>query len=116
MYVLGISSYSHEASCSLIKDGQLKIVLEEERLNREKHTWKYPANAIEGCLAHEGISIHDVAKITFFWSPLNEISGNVIHLLKYFPGSLNLLTAPSGGQELSFARRVAAMRNVGGRI
>ena len=116
MYVLGISSYSHEASCSLIKDGELKVLLEEERLSREKHTWKYPQQAIEQCLAREGITIHDVAKITFFWSPLNEVYGNIGHVLKYFPQSLNLLTAPSGGQELSFGRRVSAMHNVGRRI
>ena len=46
MYILGLSSYSHEASCSLIKDGKICFVIEEERLNREKHTWKYPGLAI----------------------------------------------------------------------
>jgi carbamoyltransferase len=113
MYVLGLSSYSHEASCSLIKDGHIKIVLEEERLNREKHTWKYPENAIKHCLAQEGITIHDIAKITFFWSPEREVWGNLQHVCKYFPQSLNLLKASSGGGELSFRRRVSAMRQVG---
>lgn len=116
MYVLGISSFSHESSCSLIKDGEIKIVLEEERLNREKHTSRYPQYAIEQCLAYEGITINDIDKITFFWNPLREVRGNIAHLLKYFPLSLNLLTANSGCNDLTFASRLTAMHNVGRRI
>ncbi|MBI4309999.1 MAG: carbamoyl transferase [Candidatus Omnitrophica bacterium] len=116
MYILGLSSYSHESSCSLIKDGQVKFVIEEERLNREKHTWKYPANAIAQCLALEGIGIRDIDHITFFWIPNREIIGNLTHVLKYFPRSLNFLRAPSGGSELSFLDRIVLMNNIGVRI
>src|ERR1700733_9303893 len=116
MYILGLSSYSHEASCSLIKDGQVRFVIEEERLNREKHTWKYPANAIAECLRLEGITIRDVDHITFFWVPGLEIVGNAVHTLKFFPQSLNVLRAPSGGGELTFLNRVWLMQNIGHRI
>ena len=60
MYILELNSYSHEASCALIKDGKIRFLIEEERLNREKHTWKYPADAIAQCLSQDGISITDV--------------------------------------------------------
>ncbi len=116
MYILGLSSYSHEASCSLIKDGQIKFVIEEERLNREKHTWKYPANAIAKCLALEGITIQDIDHITFFWVPNREILGNATHFFKYFPESLNLLKGSSGGGELSFLTRVQLMNNIGRKV
>lgn len=116
MYTLGITSFSHEASCALLKDGELKFLIEEERLNREKHTWKYPALAIAECLKREGITIADVDHITFFWIPNKEISGNISHVLKYFPASLNLLKAPSGGDELSFSKRVRLMNAVDRRI
>ena len=116
MYILGLSSYSHEASCSLIKDGQIKFVIEEERLNREKHTWKYPSNAIAQCLALEGITIKDIDHITFFWVPNRELVGNLAHFLEYFPQSLNLLKGSSGGGELSFFNRVRLMNNIAQRI
>jgi carbamoyltransferase len=116
MYILGISGYAHEASCSLIKDGEIRIILEEERFNRKKHTWEYPQNAIEQCLSFEGITIHDIDKICFFWKPQREITGNIGHFLKYFPLSINLLMGSSGGDELSFLQRVHLMRNVGQRI
>ena len=82
MYILGLGSYAHETSCALIKDGVVKIVIEEERFNREKHTWKYPQHAIEQCLAYEGITIDDVAHITFFWYPPREAVGNFAHFIK----------------------------------
>lgn len=113
MYVLGISSYSHEASCTLLKDGKIVAIGEEERFNREKHTSKYPKNAIAYCLKRAGIGIEQVDQIAFFWKPSREITGNLRHVARYFPHSLNLLTAPSGGGELGFAARMKAMKNIG---
>jgi carbamoyltransferase len=116
MYILGLSSYSHEASCSLIKDGEIRFVIEEERLNREKHTWKYPARAIAQCLASEGITIADIDHVTFFWKPRLEILGNVRHVLKFFPQSLNLITASSGGGEHAVLSRLRLQKNIGRKI
>ncbi|MCK5579925.1 MAG: carbamoyltransferase [Candidatus Omnitrophica bacterium] len=113
MYILGISSYAHESTCSLIKDGEVRIVLEEERFNRKKHTMEYPRYAIEKCLAMEGITIEDVEEITFFWKPQREVTGNIKHVLKYFPASLNLLKGRPQGNELPFVKRVVSMQNVG---
>ncbi len=115
MYILGLSSYSHEASCSLIKDGQVRFVIEEERLNRERHTWKYPEGAITQCLASEGISINEIDHITFYLKPSLEIL-NLVHVLRYFPKTLNLLHAPSGGGELSVLQRIHLMNRIGKRI
>ncbi len=116
MYILGISSYSHEASCSLIKDGEIKYVIEEERLNRKKHTWEYPEKAIAECLRREGITIKDIDHITFFWTPSKEILGNMLHMLRYFPQSLHILKARSGGGELNPLKRIALMQTIGSRI
>ncbi len=116
MYILGISCYAHEASCALLKDGKIVALLEEERFNREKHTWKFPQNAIAQCLAQACITIHDVDSITFFWDPYRELVGNIVYFLRYFPQSLNLLRAPSGGDELSFLKRVFLMQRVGTEI
>lgn len=113
MYVLGLSSYSHESSAALLKDGRLVALGEEERFNREKHTWKFPQKAIEYCLREAGIKIQDVDHFTFFWQPTREITGNLMHVARYFPKSMNLLKAPSGGGEMGFRARVHSMRHVG---
>lgn len=116
MYILGISSYAHEASCSLLKDGEIRFVLEEERFNRKKHTGEFPFHAIRAGLEMEGISINDIDAFTFFWVPSREIMCNIGHVLRFFPASLNLFAAKSGGDDLSFGQRVLAMQCVGHEI
>jgi len=112
MYILGISSYSHESSAALIKDGEIKFLIEEERLNREKHTSRFPYHAIRAGLEKEGITFKDIDQVTFFWKPWREIFNNAGHMLRFFPASLNLLTGTSGGGEYSFLARVWAKLNV----
>jgi carbamoyltransferase len=113
MYILGLSSYAHESSCSLIKNGEIKSIIEEERLNREKHTWKLPILSIKKCLEMEKISINDIDHFTFFWQPKKEISGNLNHFIRYFPSTLNTLTASSGGGEMNSIERIKAMKKIG---
>ena len=113
MYILGLSSYSHESSAALIKDGEIRALVEEERLNREKHTWKFPKEAIEECLRIEGIGFQELDAVTFCWVPFKELTGNLAHVLRYFPESLNLLSAPSGGEELTALKRLNLMGRVG---
>lgn len=113
MYILGLSSYAHESSCSLIKDGEIKSIIEEERLNREKHTWKLPILSIKKCLEMEKISINDIDHFTFFWQPKKEISGNLNHFIRYFPSTLNTLIASSGGGEMNSIERINAMKKIG---
>jgi len=116
MYILGLSSYSHESACTLIKDGEVRGVYEEERFNREKHTWRFPRLAIEEALKQEGITIADIDHFTFFWQPLREIYENAGHVLRYFPRSLNLFLAPSGSEELGFLTRIFSQRFIGRRL
>jgi carbamoyltransferase len=116
MNILGISSFAHEAACALIVDGVLIAVVEEERLNREKHTWKFPKKAIESCLKIGKLSINDINAYTFFWQPNKELTGNLLHVLKFFPESLNLLRSTSGSEALTFKQRYQLMTNIGHKI
>lgn len=112
MYTLGLSGFAHEASCALLNDGKIVALIEEERLNREKHTWKFPQQAIAKCLEMGGITMEEVDDVTFFWQPWKELRGNVAHMLRYFPQSLQLLTISSAGSELSTMARVRAMQTL----
>ena len=113
MYILGITSFTHDASCALIKDGEILNIIEEERLNREKHTWKFPKLSIEKCLELENISINDIDHFTFFWQPKKEIPGNIKQCLKYFPQSINVIFAKSGSGDISALERISKMKNIG---
>ncbi len=113
MYILGLNCYAHSASCTLIKDGQIRFSAEEERYNREKYSWKFPQKAIERCLAFEGITIKEINQFTFYWDPRLEILGNGMHFLRYFPQSLQLFKASSSSGGMKFFPRLRAMTNIG---
>jgi len=113
MYILGLGSYAHESSCALIRDGQLLAMAEEERFNREKHTCQYPAHAIEYCLKAAGISIHEVDHFTFWTKLWRQFYGNVGHFVRYFPKTLNLLRASSGGTETDLLSNLWAIARIG---
>jgi len=68
MYILGIS-YGIDSAASLIRDGKIIAAVQEERLNREKHSRRFPVNAIHYCLQQAKITLKEVHKISFFWNP-----------------------------------------------
>lgn len=53
----------HDAAAVLVKDGEVVAAIEEERLNRIKHTNKAPLSAIRFCLDSFGVQIQDVDRI-----------------------------------------------------
>ena len=72
---------------ALVKDGEIsERDTEEERLSREKHSSKFPLQAIRKILEMEGISIHEVDKFTYFYDPWLEVTSNIAYFSRYFPG------------------------------
>jgi carbamoyltransferase len=50
MNILGLNAFHADASAALLRDGQLVLALEEERLNRIKHWAGLPMLAAKACL------------------------------------------------------------------
>ncbi|HEY8916067.1 MAG TPA: carbamoyltransferase C-terminal domain-containing protein [Chitinophaga sp.] len=55
----------HDAGATLIEDGRIICTFEEERLNRIKHTNKFPVRAIEACLEEHNIDLDDIDAFAF---------------------------------------------------
>lgn len=70
MYILGISAYYHDSAAALIRDGQIVVAIQEERLSRKKHDPRFPVLAIRACLREAGISLRQVDEIVFYDKPL----------------------------------------------
>lgn len=70
MIILGISTpFSHDPSASLLIDGKIVALCDEERLIREKHAMeKLPIKAIKFCLGKAGIKPGDVDVVAYPWS------------------------------------------------
>ena len=69
MAALGINCMAHDTSAALTVDGQLVAAAEEERLNREKHTWEFPDRAVTWCLRSAGLTMRDVDVVAFDYRP-----------------------------------------------
>ncbi|WP_235619332.1 carbamoyltransferase [Embleya scabrispora] len=66
--VPGLREYMyHDAAAALVRDGVLIAAVEEERLNRIKHTTKFPSNAIRACLETAGVTPADVDAVGYYF-------------------------------------------------
>ncbi|HYL98668.1 MAG TPA: carbamoyltransferase C-terminal domain-containing protein [Blastocatellia bacterium] len=58
--------YWHDAAAVLVEDGKVVFAIEEERLNRIKHTNKLPVRAIRACLESRGAQLRDVDLFAYY--------------------------------------------------
>jgi carbamoyltransferase len=54
---------AHDGAAVLLRDGEVVAAIEEERLNRVKHSNFFPTEAIRFCLRQAGITFSDVARV-----------------------------------------------------
>ena len=67
--VLGLAAYYHDASATLIDDGEIIAAAQEERFTRKKHDAAFPSNAIKSCLEEHALRLADVDYIVFYEKP-----------------------------------------------
>lgn len=56
----------HDAAAALVEDGHVVAAIEEERLNRIKHSSKGAVNAIQQCLRFKGVRLSDVDRLVYY--------------------------------------------------
>jgi carbamoyltransferase len=80
----GLTTHSlHDAACVLIEDGVVLNAIEEERVNRIKHTNKFPSQSLTICLKNHGVCIEDVDLIAYYLSKEGMGSLAKIHYLTH---------------------------------
>lgn len=90
-YYLGLNYIGHDASASLVRDGELIASAPEERFTRQKKDRSFPENSIEYCLNYGGIEIDDLDAITYYMDPETHFEERVIHHLgRFYPDSVPL--------------------------
>ena len=58
----------HDSAIVLVEDGEVIFAIEEERLNRIKHTNKFPGESLRLCLKSSGIQLEEVDLIAYYAS------------------------------------------------
>ena len=59
-------AFWHDSAAALREDGNVLFAIEEERLNRIKHTNKLPTQAIRACLASRNIRLSDIDIFAYY--------------------------------------------------
>ena len=57
----------HDAAAVLLKVGEVLSAIEEERINRIKHTNKAPVKAIKACLESNGLQLKNIDKVAIYF-------------------------------------------------
>ncbi|WP_324796645.1 carbamoyltransferase C-terminal domain-containing protein [Streptomyces cyaneofuscatus] len=70
--------FGHDSAAALIVDGSLVAAVEEERLNREKKTSKFPSNALNWCLESGSLTLDDVDVFAFSWQFSDDVMDRMI--------------------------------------
>jgi carbamoyltransferase len=81
MNILGINHYFHDSSACVVRDGRLVCAIEEERLNRDKHTTAFPRRAIAKCLELAKIGVEDVDHVALSIKPTHNWTQKVRYAL-----------------------------------
>ena len=82
MIILGLNYYFHDSTACIIKDGKLIAAIEEERLNRDKHTRSFPMLAIERCLKIAKLKYNDIDHIAVSIKPSHNLGKKIMYSLK----------------------------------
>ena len=82
--ILGVNCYHADSSACLIVNGKLEFAIEEERLNRKKHTSDLPILSIKECLKQTGINENEITHIAFNTKPNSNFFKKLKFLIKKF--------------------------------
>ncbi|WP_298540301.1 carbamoyltransferase C-terminal domain-containing protein [uncultured Aquimarina sp.] len=83
MVILGLNYYFHDSTACIIINGELIAAIEEERLNRDKHTRVFPQKAIDRCLKIANIGYGDIDHIAVSIKPTHNLNKKIIHGIRY---------------------------------
>ena len=108
MIILGISAFVHDSAACLVRDGELVANVEEERLNRVKHTAAFPVNSVDYVLAQAGVRLADVDVIAFNWNPFKAVVAELFKLA--FAPLIYLQILRNGRPPKSFRSILASFR------
>ena len=67
--ILGLNCLHPDTSAALILNDTLSVAIEEERINRKKHTSDFPKLSIYECLKISNINSEEITDIAFNTNP-----------------------------------------------
>ncbi len=90
--ILSIICDTHDSGLALIEDGRPQIILEEERLNRDKRTMVFPTMSLSTAFEDQGWQISDIDCITVPWDIRALRRSALSMIFGHFPLSLSFIS------------------------
>lgn len=90
MVILGLNYYFHDSTACIIINGKLIVAIEEERLNRDKHTKHFPTLAIDRCLEIANLKFNEIDHIAVSIQPTHNLSKKLLHGLRNLKSFMHL--------------------------
>jgi carbamoyltransferase len=88
MRILGISAFYHDSAAALLRDGEIVAAAQEERFTRKKHDARFPAHAVEYCLAAGGMGLKEIDRVVFYDKPFLKFERLLETYLAFAPAGL----------------------------
>lgn len=60
------NTFMHDGAAVLVRDGQVIAAVEEERLNRIKHSNKLPISSVQYCLSAAGVQLSEIDHVAYY--------------------------------------------------
>jgi len=89
--VFAINSFAHDAGVAAVCDGEVLFAIEEERLNREKKTARFPEMGLREMSRRLGLPFSKMPTLAFPWRPRRLLRTIAWEVAKDFPGALSLV-------------------------
>jgi len=108
MRILGISAFYHDSAAALVRDGEVAAAAQEERFTRKKHDAGFPSNAIEYCLAQEGVTLEELDFVVFYDKPFLKFERLLETYVRFAPRGLRSfkMALPLWAREKLFQRKL----------
>jgi len=88
MKILGISAFYHDSAAALVRDGEIVAAAQEERFTRKKHDSRFPAHAVEYCLAQAEARLSDLDYVVFYDKPFLKFERLLETYIAFAPSGL----------------------------
>lgn len=107
--ILGLSAFYHDSAACLVRGADVLAAAQEERFSRVKGDARFPALAVEACLAQAGVGYEDLAAVVFYEKPMLRLDRVLETFLARAPRGLASFSHGSGywgGERLRMPRLI----------
>lgn len=95
MRILGLVGATHDSGIAILNDGDIELVVEEERLIREKRTKRFPYHALVTALGNDAAGLADIDYVVTPWDARRLRRSFSRAVFGNLPGSLRLIAEAS---------------------